>query len=246
MRKFVFIVGPSGSGTTLLTRLISKQKDTICLGGNFKTESNNKRFNELVYSFIEANRISWNKKTNFKAHEDMIVEQKALIEEILNIDEYKDTKRIVFKRSAPFMTGDDHTPDLFDLKKIFKNLKIIVMLRDPRASTYSSYRRNFGDNLRHCAKIANFELVNLKTQLSVLNSNDYIVCNYERLCSNPEFELEKINIFLSLPKENMLKVEDIKKSQLDLWKKELNQDDIKYLDNYFSIDRMKQFEELFK
>ena len=34
-RKFIFIVGASGSGTTMLTRILSEPKEVIGLGGNF-------------------------------------------------------------------------------------------------------------------------------------------------------------------------------------------------------------------
>ena len=63
----IFIIGASGSGTTMLTRILSSPPEIIGLGGNFDSiPKDNKKAVRLARIFKQATRKLWDRKAGFE------------------------------------------------------------------------------------------------------------------------------------------------------------------------------------
>ncbi|XP_068249018.1 carbohydrate sulfotransferase 1-like [Palaemon carinicauda] len=78
------------------------------------------------------------------------------------------------------------------------NLKVIHLVRDPRASLISSWKRGWGISAdTSCSKMAD-DLQNAP-KLKMLNPEKYLAVRYEDLCDNPWGLAKKIFAFLGYP-----------------------------------------------
>lgn len=248
MSNFIFIIGASGSGTTLFLKIFSKLKDTIVLGGNYNNLQNyNNKYISLKNRINLTTKTLWDRKINYIEKDRAKKELFSIKNEIEFLN--NSFKNIVYKRSTPFHKGDRYIPDIFDIVDVFNNLKIIVLYREPEASTYSSLRRGFVDNISYSAKICEEQLVLLTTKLQLIDKNKYIIINYENFCHNIDSYLKKIAIFCNLDLVELLDVSkkiNINSENIFRWKDDLKIKDIDFLNKYFTERRKKQFDFLYK
>jgi len=190
--NFIFIVGCSGSGTTMMLRIMSTPGNVLTLGGNYKPIKD-----PLINEFNELTKLMWDRFGDIKQYKGA---KKQIIPTLdMLLKKYNRKQFLLYKRSAPFGKGDRYTPDLKDMIELFDNLKIVIMTRDPMMSTLSSFRRNFGTNLRNTAIICNEQLTLLNNQVSNLDPKIYRVIRYEDYCSTPKKQGIEIAKFTGLP-----------------------------------------------
>lgn len=128
-KRFIFIVGTPGSGTTLVLKLLSHLPNAIGLGGNYQTVQHQ--------NLVDLNEITLNLwDTSVPKRECYKKELKAKIEQIMR---YYDKELFVYKRSCPFASVDRFSPSLHDITQI-PNSSIIWVSRSMLASTWSFSR----------------------------------------------------------------------------------------------------------
>jgi hypothetical protein len=246
--RFIFIVGASGSGTTMLTRLLSSPEGCVGLGGNHVSiPKDDNRAYAIARRFRKANDRMWDRTSSTARADRGRHEMVGLIDELRSMPAYSDVNRVVFKRSAPFHRGDRYRPDLSDLGEMFDDLRILVVHRDPRASTASSYRRKFAHNLRACAVITEEQLTYLSSQLATLDPAVYMSFSYEQFCRGPVEWMGRIAEFCGLPKdllEDAVQAEGIDPGRNEAWKKRLDPEDRSFLNRFFDDRRVRQWPRL--
>lgn len=255
MRKLVFIVGVEGSGTTMMSRILGTTSDVEVVLGNYNSlrESSALDLRELpetataMGTVAASTKTVWDRNADFADVATAKQELIAATNILLSTEELGTTSHIVYKRSAPFFVGDRHRPDLLDIAELFADVKILVMTRDPKSSTYSAYRREFVDNLRHGAIVCEEQLLLLSAKLEVLPEEQRLVVSYERFCSEPEYCLGRVAAFCHLDAgrlKSSLAQESIKPAQNRLWQENLSAGDQDFLSNFFNVARMQQFKRL--
>ena len=246
--RFIFIVGASGSGTTMLTRLLSSPEGCVGLGGNHVSiPESDKQAYGIARRFRKANDRMWDRTSSTSRADRGRREMLELIDELRALPAYNDVNRVVFKRSAPFHRGDRYRPDLSDLGGMFDDLRIIVVHRDPRASTASSHRRKFANNLRACAVITEEQLTYLSSQLDTLDPAGYMSFAYEQFCREPVEGMGRIAEFCGLPRELLeraIQSEGIDPDRNEAWSKRLDSEDRSFLDRFFDDRRARQWPRL--
>lgn len=243
--RFVFIVGAEGSGTTLLTRILSRPEGTVALGGNYTTvRKSEKEAWSLVEQFDKANTDLWDRQGNHERHRQARDELPRVVERLLRLDSYARVSHVIFKRSAPFFEGDRWRPDLSDLLDLFEDLRMVAIYRDPRACTFSAFRRGFREGLRQCAVVSEEQLTYLAAQLGTLDEYLYRIIAYEELCSRPGPLLEELAGFCGLPAAGVLAAveeENLKPAQNERWRRELDPSAQNFLEGFFDGRRVAQW-----
>jgi hypothetical protein len=174
--RFIFIVGCSGSGTTMMLRILSTPGDVLTLGGNYRPQSD-----PLIGEFNELTTTMWDRQGDFKQHQDAKSQVLPMIDQLLQ--KFPRKKFVLYKRSAPFGGKARSAPDLYDVYDLFKDdLKIVVMVRNPIMCVLSTFRRRHTVNLRAGAIIHEEQLSRLNTQLTTLDPDSYKVIRYEDYC----------------------------------------------------------------
>jgi len=246
--RFIFIVGASGSGTTMLARMLSSPAGCVGLGGNHVSiPKSDHRGYAIARKFKKANDGMWDRTASAARADRGRREMRELIDELLAMPAYRDVNRVLFKRSAPFHRGDRYRPDLSDLSEMFEDLRIVVVSRDPRASTASSHRRRFAGNLRACAVITEEQLTYLSSQLATLDPSAYMSFAYEDFCRAPVEWMGRIAGFCGLPRdllEQAIREEGIDPRRNEVWQQRLGPEDRAFLNGFFDARRLRQWPNL--
>jgi len=250
-QKSIFIIGVEGSGTTLLSNIFGKTLNTKVILGNYISEEllSQREIQTAINNLNSLNSTLWDLQSsseNYFNSLSKIKETYDLLKQLLN--EKHNTQNIVLKRSIPFNIGDRYIPDLFDIVKIFGDtVKIILMVRDPKESSYSALRRGFLPNIRTSSLVCNKSLLHIISQYQVLKQNlNILVINYKELCTQQQKIQKSISEFTGININEITKA--FNKIQLsynnhDKWKSNLNATDKTYLEKYFNEERMKQYKE---
>jgi hypothetical protein len=245
--QFIFIVGASGSGTTMLLQILGTIEGTMTIGGNqdhIYLPNDEAPALELVCAFNSANMTAWDRYAPFDLQGEARRQMRRTLEELLSLPGYGSVSDVIFKRSAPFLLGDRYRPDLSDLLEIFPKTKVVAIYRDPRASTVSSLRRKFADHLRRCAIITEEQLTYLSSQLSTLPTSSYLIVRYESVCSRPDFYMQRIATFLEKSPSLLMapaEREKIDAERIDRWKETLDSDSAQFLNQFFDDRRCQQW-----
>lgn len=190
--RFIFIVGCSGSGTSMMLRILSTPGNVLTLGGNHRPISD-----PLINEFNQLTRTMWDRQSDFKQHQDTKSQVRPMIDQLLQRFPRKDV--VLYKRSAPFGEKARFSPDLYDVYDLFKdNLKIVVMVRNPIMCVLSTFRRRHSVNLRAGAVIHEEQLSRLNTQLTTLPTDSYKVVRYEDYCKKPKRRGRQVAQFCGL------------------------------------------------
>lgn len=243
--RFLFILGASGSGTTMLTRLLSAPEGCVGLGGNhISIPRSDRRAYALARRFKRANDRLWDRRAPARVAEAAGPEMLALIDRLLAMPGYRRTSHVAFKRSAPFHRGDRYRPDLSDLWRLFDDPRLIVVHRDPRASTASSHRRRFAANLRAAAVITDEQLTYISAQLATLDPRGWLGFTYEELCRRPAEIMGQVADFVGLPRaglERAIVEERVDPTRNDAWRQRLTTEEVDFLERYFDGRRERQW-----
>ena len=278
--NILFLTGHRRSGTTLLGSLLD-DVDSLCVfpgditllyayypnynNKNYSFKFKIKKIEKIMNTVLKERE----QKTQANLHLKIFVKSFILkikkenidnIEKILKIlvnsyvEFYKtkyDKKKIkyfVFKE-----TSCSHL--IFKLKKIFKELKVIHILRDPRG-IYASLISGIGNYykketdlimMESMIKRLNIEEQFMNINNKILKKNNYKVIKYEELVNNPKQVMTKISNFLSIKYDNKIlqptvlgkrsignnynvNIELVSKKRKDSWKKNLKNKDIQIIE----------------
>lgn len=243
--RFLFLIGASGSGTSMLSRLLGAPANSVCLGGSDVSVPRSERVAyRLVKQFQKANDHVWNRWGPADRAEQGRRQMLEMIDRLLAMPGYDQVDTVVFKRSAPFHRGDRYRPDLRDIDRMFPDYRILVIYRDPRASTASSFRRKFADNLRACAVITEEQLTCVSAQLATFPDDRIASFGYEAFCREPTAYIDKLAAFCGLeaaPLQEAIAGERVAPDRIDAWRKRLDAPAAAFLDEYFDERRCSQW-----
>jgi len=185
-KTLILVTGTEGSGTTYLSHLLDSTKSV-----EMASQNNNNRFsldidalwNSCEYTYYEEARNQLLKRTTsfFGRFESDLV---------------------CLHRSYPDF-NPNHYPDLLgDFPKLMNkanvSLVLVVSYRDPKLAAFSNYRRNWTHTLidrkadirRSCLSTEK-HLILLNSQLLKMDSDDFIVVNFDNLRETPIPQLRK-------------------------------------------------------
>jgi hypothetical protein len=245
-RRYVFIGGAEGSGTTLLLRLLSSPGGCASLGGNYFKLPNHPEAEPLAQAFERANRRVWNRKVSFRDQEEGFEQWRAAMDRILESPAFNATSHFVFKRSFPFaQPRDQYAPDLWDILRLWPGVRIVVIYRDPRAATFSAFRGKFDSDLRRLAVACSEQLTALAAQVRAIGPDRVRILSYRRLCEDATGVLGPLTDFCSVPLDQVIaavQAEPIDNTTDARWARELGGRDIACLNRFFDDCRHRQWE----
>jgi hypothetical protein len=241
---FTFIIGASGSGTTMLSRILCSPSAVIGIDDFKDVPVSDKVARSFVDKFKIITETLWDRTASTEDYRKAKSAFFQIVDDLFKLEFYKHADRLVHKRSAPFFWGDRFRPDISDIFDVFANPKVIVIYRDPSESTYSSLRRGFGTNLKHLAVICEDQLTYINSHLSILNENSYKVITYEDLCSHPIETITELAEFAQLDLEELKQAtikEEVTPTKMGRWRQALPPEDVNFLDAFFNERRLAQW-----
>lgn len=243
--SFNFIAGAEGSGTTVLLRLLSAPHGAVSLGGNYVKPPDHADARPLIEAFDVANRHLWDRKAPFAAHAYARERWHEARDSILRSPAFADISRLFFKRSFPFgRERDRYVPDLWDIYDLWPEAHLIVIYRDPRASSYSNLRRGFDTDLRRLAVACSEQLTWIAGQVAAIGRERVAVVSYTQLCTDPLGVLEPLADELALPFaeiEKAVAAEKMHTTTDERWARELPPEDVAWLNEFFDARRLRQW-----
>ena len=244
-RKFIFIAGAEGSGTTVLLRFLSAPAGGCSLGGNFVKLPNHPEARPLMLAFDAANRQLWDRKLSFREHAEARTRWHQALEAILASDAYAAEKRLFFKRSFPFAhPRDQYAPDLWDICDLWPGGELLVIYRDPRAASYSAFRRGFDNDIRRLAVVCSEQLTWLAAQVTAIGREHVSIVSYAELCRSPLAALAQAAARCAIPFVEIEKVvagEGVVSDADDRWSRELPAEEVAWLNEFFDARRLRQW-----
>lgn len=243
-RKFFFIVGAEGSGTTVLLRLLSSPRGYVSLGGShFKYPRPAK---DLVDAFDAANHRLWDRKESFAVHAEARRDWHATNAAILASPIFEEVSRFFFKRSFPFdAPRDQYAPDMWDIYDLWPDVQTIVIYRDPRAAAYSAFRRGFDTDIRRIAVVCSEQLTWIAAQVAAIGRERFKLVSYSELCVEPLRALTPLAALSETPTAEMeaaiAKEGGVKVGLDDRWSRELGADEAGWLAEFFDERRLRQW-----
>lgn len=112
----------------------------------------------------------------------------------------------VAKKKIFFDASKDPTLAFYYARALNANFKIVHLVRDPRGFLYSCVKRNKEkDFMRYIRSWVKYNRSALRLK-SKIDSNNYLLLQYEKLCSNPAEELERICHFLNVDPVDLLEL----------------------------------------
>jgi hypothetical protein len=198
-RRFIFIGGAEGSGTTLLLRILSRPDGCVSLGGNHVKLPDGPEAQRLAVEFEHINRRVWDRHADLEQSIASRCDWIAITAQILLSPAFSTQSHFLLKRSFPFaMPRNRYTPDLWDVADILPNARVVLIYRDPCATTFSALRRGFDTDLRRIAVSCGEQLTYLAAQAAAAGADRVRVVSYERLCREPARVVKSIGEFCGL------------------------------------------------
>ncbi len=230
--KFIFLIGVEGSGHHMITAIL---KEAI--------ESTSFCDYQLFHQILTER---WNSTDNSNK---IIITNKL---KSLFIDyENQGFTHIFESASFPFDQPRDglRRPDIIELTEILESLKDIidyrylVLYRNPISATNSALRREFTDNILLQSKIIEDNLNHIMNQLKCISYNKYKILNFENFLFNPNSYSNKLAHWLGL-NENTI-INGLNNIRKPTQKEEIPANISEFLHEFFSIKRIKNWEEFF-
>ncbi len=239
-----FIIGASGSGTTMLSKILCSPRQVIGIDDFKDVPITDAAARAAADRFKIVTQVLWDRESSQAQYQRAKLAVFCSVEELFGQEAYTDARYLVHKRSAPFFRGERCRPDVSDLFDIFESPRIVVLYRDPCESTYSSLRRGFAGNLKQCAVICEDQLTYIDSQLATLDKASYKVITYEALCSRPLEIIPQLAEFTGLPLEELKQAtidQKVTVAKMGRWRQLLLPEDVSFLDSFFDARRRAQW-----
>lgn len=232
----------------MLTRILSSPDGSLALGGNYTSiPDTDTEARTIARQINRATRDLWDREAGIAMAEHSRLRTRELLDRLLGLRDYRHLTHVVYKRSAPFGRGDRYRPILHDLFTLFEDLRVVIVHRDPRASTASSYRRKFAQTLRGCALITEEQLTLLSAQVAALGRDRFLCFAYEDFCADPLRLTRRLAAHCGLPEAGLVEAvhaERVEPGRNERWRQELTPDEVAFLDDFFGDARRRQWPEL--
>ena len=242
-KRFIFISGAEGSGTTLLRRLLASPPGCASLGRDIAKLPDHPDARPLFQAFENANQRLWDRLLPLPQHEQARRDCYGAAAVMAKAPAFAETSHFVFKRSSPFGGGDRHRPDLLDVIGLPADSRIVLIYRDPCAATYSALRRGFDADLRRLALRCAEHLTWAAAQLRCIDPERILVVSYARLCQAPELELPRLGAFCGFAIEPGELSEALIRDADARYRSELRPAYAAWLEHFFDV-RRRQWESL--
>lgn len=243
--NFTFIVGASGSGTTLLTQILSHPRNTVCLGGKYWTvDQADAQAWQGMQLFNRSITALWDRQGDLERVEQARTALPHIADLFFTQTGYRDRDHLIYKRSAPFNPGDRYRPDLSDLFDLFPAVRVVIIYRDPRAATVSSLRRGFAPTLRQCAVICEEQLTYMAAQAATLPAERLAVLPYEAFCEAPLRYVGPLAAFTGLAAAELAAGVErfgVAADRVHGWQTQRTPDELAFLDRFFDGRRLRQW-----
>ena len=282
--KILFLTGHRRSGTTLLGTLLDELNDLCVYPGDisilysyYPHYNNNKhsfafkikKLEKILKKTLKEREKSTNKNMNFNIFVKSFIAKVNYkninnIEKLLKllISEYSNFYRKISKKNVKYFLFKETscTHLIPKLKKYFKEIKIIHILRDPRAvycSLKSGINTYYKKNLEDKTDLLTSMIIrmNLDLEFKVLNEKslgkkEYKVIRYEELTSSPQKVLKEILNFIPLKYDKQVliptvlgcqsfgnsyikKIGKISKNSNFSWKKKITIEELNIIEFFF-------------
>lgn len=256
--KPIFLVGPGRSGTTILSELFTRHKDTGYFEhyiANYFDSQWKSRFIPLLHKY---RKIRYGVERPIPAnggifHSEIKYTDETQITEKTREYYYRAIKTALklFKASRFVNKKNNHCLRLRWLNELFPNAYYVIIWRDPKSVVSSTKRKmpkqpkwltlkeKFGKNdsdLQVCINIYNFYKKHLIQDLPIIK-NRSIEIHYEDLVKDTRFELKKLYEFTELKWYNELEKdipEHLELNYNEKWKT-LPPDEIEILNKSFQV-----------
>lgn len=245
--SLIFIAGAEGSGTTLLSRILSAPAQCASLGGLHVKLPNGPDADELAKTVRDANTRASDRALGFDEHRKAVADWRNAFERTSLSPTFSSTSVFVFKRSFPFASQRSdaeplarRTPDLWDCLSIWPATKIVAIYRDPCAATYSSFRRGFDTDLRRLAVTCAEQLTWLSAQIAAIGASRCRVVSYRELCENHAQVLIPLAQFCGLPADELIAAAQAERVSADgdrRYREKLDHAETAWLESYFDTRR---------
>jgi hypothetical protein len=236
-KRFIFIGGAEGSGTTLLRRLLAAPSCCASHGRDIAKLPDHPDALGLFQAFEAANERLWDRLLPLPLHEQARQDFHRAAAAMVQSPAFTGCSHFVFKRSFPFGGGDQHRPDLVDVLGLPGESRIVVIYRDPCAAAYSALRRGFDTDLRRLALRCAEHLTWLGGQLCGIDPERFLVVSYQRLCQAPEAELARLSAFCGFALEPGDIGESLEQAADARYRRELPAALVSWLEEFFYARR---------
>ena len=246
--EMVFIAGVEGSGTTVLRTLLAAPSGCVAIGTAAGRRDESSEARTLHADFDDVTSQLWDRGATLPRQTRAKDQWLALPDRVRSAPAFAGCTHLIFKRSFPF--GKPHgagSPDLWDIVDAFPHLHIVVVYRDPRAATYSAYRRGFDSDLRRLAVMCSDQLSRLACQVRALDPAQVRVVSYRALCESPEPTLEGLCAFCRIPfapVRDAAEHEQMHGDTDERYARELPPDDAAWLVAFFDARHRRQWEDV--
>ena len=246
--KLIFIGGAEGSGTTLLLRLLSVPDVCASLGGNFVKVPHHPDARLLVKAFQDANSRLWDRKLSRSDHEKARGDWHVVTEQILHSPAFSGLTHLIFKRSFPFnQPRDRYTPDIWDSLELLLDTRIVIIYRNPCATTFSAFRRGFDSDLRRLAVVCSEQLTWLAGQARAIGPDFVRIISYASMCEDPITTLASLTEFCGIPFDPIrlaMQGQKLEGGTDSRYSRELERSDLDWLEAFFDAGRRRQWDVL--
>lgn len=241
-RFFGLVIGPSGSGTTLLLRLLSHAPQAVSLGGNHFDWPVDEPWEPIHARLMTATERLWDRQ----ADQAELVEAQGQVHQVVSDLRALPSavSHVFFKRSAPFLAGNRYRPDLLDVAPVLGADRLILILRQPQASAVSAFRRGHQPDLRMCAAVCAEHLTLLSAQWSAWEGPRPLVVSYEGLIRQPDRWLPSLAAVCQMPLawlQTATEALGLEADRLDAWRDTVAPHDRAMLEAFFSPRRCRQW-----
>ena len=219
MRNFIFITGAGRCGTNVIRGLIDGHKEVNVVPGELNIiphYNNSSNFNskkkyleKLFRSFLR--QIPYEKKSLKKNLEKKIINLKNKKN---FVDDFEQMINLFFPNKKKYVLINTQNENIDFLKKIFKNCKIIHMLRNPLTQINSRYLfrfRSVSNNFRGNEFTNSFKRNYLSfEQANLYKRNTQVkIIKMEQLLTNTHKVLDNITKFLKIKKIKKLELTEM-------------------------------------
>lgn len=246
----IFVIGPSGCGTTMIGRILSSVPGAAALAGNHANDATTPApLRDCSAWLDEITTRLWSERSTFAQRTEAQRDLADAIKTLRAIASENAITRLVWKRSTPFLEDNDHAPHLGDLPLFPGSHRVVLVTRDPRASAGSTLRRDHHAGLRRASVVCEQRWTLLAQQASASTPGTCIHLAYEQFCRDPYSHADRLAAHCDYDPSDLrdaIAAEGVSSDRLDAWKTRLAPGDIASLEAFFDATRLASMLSMFE